>query len=215
MRFLTSVAVCCCAALAACTAPPGPEYRFTASQLAWQPYQAGQVLRFGNSQTATVRTYRVTRVIDVMTKLGGRWNVKSPPSYQAVTAFLQRTDSVGVEFEALGLVFDFDSPSVVSGNEPAVYAYLNWDALPNMPAAAALPVDELNQGLPLDTTRYGSVRLLPTYTLGAATYNSVVRYALQRTRYSNLTSPTTGLYLTKANGVVGFVQRNTLWYRIP
>ncbi|HET9506147.1 MAG TPA: hypothetical protein VFO93_21585 [Hymenobacter sp.] len=67
----------------------------------------------------------------------------------------------------------------------------------------------------MDTTRYGSVRLLPTYTLGAATYNSVVRYALQRTRYSNLTSPTTGLYLTKANGVVGFVQRNTLWYRIP
>jgi hypothetical protein len=70
MRFIALATCCCCAALAACTAP-GPQYRFTADQLAWQPYQEGQVLRFGNARTATVRTYRVSRVVDVMVEQSG------------------------------------------------------------------------------------------------------------------------------------------------
>lgn len=202
--------------MAACTSP-GPEYRFTADQLAWQPYQDGQVLRFGNSQTAAVRTYRVTRVLDIMEKQNALWGFKpfpheGPPSYQNVSAYLQRTDSLSDEFAAFRLDFDFVNSPVVAGSEMLVNARLNWDTPLYTPSIAILPVDELNQGLPLDTVRYGSVRLLPVHTLGSATYTAVVQYTLRSTQYGG---PTTGLYLTKANGVVGFVQRNALWYRIP
>ncbi len=196
--------------MAACTSP-SPEYRFTADQLAWQPYQEGQVLRFGNSQTAAVRTYRVTRILDNMDRQSSGWRFKSQPSFQRIGVFMQRADSLGNEFYSLGMHFDFSSPAVVPGNEWLVNASLEWDT----PPEARLPIDELNQGLPLDTTRYYGVRLLPVYTLGPATYTAVVRYRLTPWPNSNVSNPTTALYLTKTNGVVGFVQRNTLWYRIP
>jgi len=220
MRLIPSLTIFCyCAALAACNSP-GPEYHFTADQLAWQPYQDGQVLRFGNSRTAAVRTYRVTQVYDVLVQQSGGWGLKpfphqEPPSFQTITVLLQRTDSLGSEFEAFGLRFDFDHPSIVPGNELLVEAYLNWDTLLNTSAAAILPVDELNQGLPLDTTRYHGIRLLPTRTLGPATYAPVVQYILRGRPYPGNTNSITELYVTKVNGVVGFVQRNTLWYRIP
>lgn len=50
--------------LASCTDKPVPEYRFTAEQLAWQPYRVGDVLRFGQARSNKVRTFIVTEVND-------------------------------------------------------------------------------------------------------------------------------------------------------
>lgn len=196
--------------LAACSAEPSLQYHLTPEQLAWQGYQAGQVLRFGNRRTAAVRTYQVVQVNDELID-GGKsgsllpWAPKAAYRFQSICALLQRTDTASQQFTAVQL-----SPNLIGVGDPSRASCLvNW---PGLPIEAVLPVDELNQGVPLDTLQYGAV-VLPAATFGPATYAQVVQ--LTRRHYQG-SGPGMTIYYAKGQGVVAFAEQKTgLWYRLP
>lgn len=77
-----------------------PEYRFTAEQLAWQPYRVGDVLRFGQARSSKVRTFIVTEVNDRLETYSQSGNAPvylGPPSksrLQAIDVQVRRTDTL-------------------------------------------------------------------------------------------------------------------------
>jgi hypothetical protein len=201
--------------LASCSKTPGVKYPLSADRLAWQPYREGQVVRYVNSRTAATRTYTVTKVFDRLEKerLGINWvpllPSREPDEYQNVTVTMQRTDSAGYSFTVVDLVRSGD-PSYATG---LFFAAVGWETLGN----GQLPIDELNQGLPYDTTQYRGVKVLPTLTLGSNTYNNVLEI---KSLYTGTISPglptTTRVYYAKQLGVLAFDDKATgRWYRLP
>lgn len=197
--------------LAACSQAPVPQYRLTASQLAWQPYQAGQVLRFGNDRRPTVRRYTVLQATDelVSSYSAGGLLASRQQLYAAEVkgAQVQRTDTVAEPFLACSLSPDVNGPAP---NPASAICYVSWD---NFPIQAPLPVDEVNKGMAFDTAYYGATRLLPVATLGGNTYHQVLQ--VKRYHYQG-SGPSMVLYYTKNQGVVAFEEVKTgLWYRLP
>ena len=199
---------------AGCSNAPGTTYRLTPGQLAWQPYQLGQVLRFGNSRTPAIRTYRILNVEDVMLE-GPHSNGlvvlpflrrQDPDQFQNITVAAVRSDTVGVLFEALTLAAD---PSYSTGfPDVPVYGEAAWGSS----STVRLPIAEINNGIAFDTLGvYQHTRLLASLKLGSATYSQVVEV-----RRPTAAVGTTALYYAKGSGVVAFEERNTgLWYRLP
>ena len=196
--------------LAACSNDP-EQYRLSNDQLAWQHYQVNDVLRFGNSQSAQVRTYRITNLQDQMVRQYTGASMLPLPrkkyDCQQVTVTVQRTDSAATAETALNLELYYTN----SIPEIALQAEVGWD---KFYPYARLPLDEINQGLPIDTLQFPGITLLPTVTLGPTAYRQVVRATYLYTA-SAPTKGTRRLYYAKNYGVVGFVEGNTLWYRLP
>ena len=193
-------------ALTSCAKDP-IEHRLSADQLAWQPYRMNDVLRFGNGRSSQVRTYRITSLQDQMERQYTGTNFTPFPSSkhdcQHLTALVQRTDSAAVVETAIDLELSYY-------DELTLRAAAGWDNC----YPAPLPLDEINQGLPIDTLRYPGTALLPTFKSGPATYGPVIRITY---RYPTTVpnKPTRQLYCAKGYGVVGFVEGTTLWYRLP
>jgi len=214
-KYCVPLAVGASLFLASCSKTPGVKYPLSADRLAWQPYREGQVVRYVNSRTAATRTYTVTQVFDRLEKerVGINWVPllpgREPNEYQNVTVTMQRTDSAGVSFPVMDLVHNSD-PNYANG---LFFAFAGWETLGRAP----LPLDELNQGVPFDTTQYRGVKVVPAIKLGVATYRNVVEIKNLYTGAGNLGLPTiTRLYYAKQQGVLAFEDKATgLWYRLP
>ena len=189
---------------------PATKYRLSAEQLAWQPYQQGQVLRFGNSRTSAIRTYQVVLVTDAMVEYGGFCICVGieRPQFQQRTVTMQRTDTIAVNSRFNVLSLSMGEHFNITGVDPNFQAATEWDG----GGHAQLPIDEVNAGLPFDTTSYGPYqgsKLLPTYAVGTSTYTTVVQTV-------SGFGPTTAVYHAKSRGVVAFEDKRTgLWYRLP
>ncbi|MDJ0365113.1 hypothetical protein QMK33_08105 [Hymenobacter sp. H14-R3] len=196
--------------LVGCTNSP-EEYRLTSKQLAWQSYQAGQVLRFAQRPAGPVRTYRITGVEDHLERQPTGINFTILPSRkidcQHVTVTAQRTDTTALET----MVLDFRL-SYYAGNinfRPAI----GWQGVE---ASREMPIDSVNKGAAFDSLQYPGVQSLKTISLGGTTYAPVLRispFALPAT-------PANGtlrmLYYAKGAGVVAFEEVGIgLWYRLP
>jgi hypothetical protein len=202
--------------LASCSKTPGVKYLLSADRLAWQPYREGQVVRYANSRTGAVRSYTVIKVADYLEKerLGINWvpllGSREPDEYQNVAVTMQRTDSVGYGFTAVSLT-QSKGPGSPTGS--FFMATAGWETL----GTAPLPVDELNQGLPFDTTQYRGIKVLPTVALGSGTYSNVLEI---RSPYAGSISSglptTTRMYYAKQRGVLAFEDKATgLWSVVP
>lgn len=199
--------------LTSCSKSP-EEYRLSAEQLVWQPYRVGQVLRFGHAQDSKVRAYQITEVNDQLEKSYQMAVIglpfKAPERYyQRITVEAQRTDTVAMPRQILSMRIEDHSGQ----QNPPLKTTVEWEPF----FGALLPIDEINKGLPIDTIQYGSTELLPSATLGPATYLQVVHFA---TRSYN--SPPAGprgiheLYYARNQGLVGYREVGTgLWYRLP
>ena len=197
--------------LGACSQAPAPQYLLTASQLAWQPYQAGQVLRFGNDRRPTVRRYTVLQATDELVKsysAGGLFSSRQQLyAAEVKEAQVQRTDTAAGFFSACLLSPDVNEPAP---NPASASCYVNWE---DFPIQAPLPVDEVDKGIAFDTAYYSATRLLPVVTLGGSTYRQVLQ--VKRYHYQG-SGPSMVLYYAKSQGVVAFEEAKTgLWYRLP
>jgi hypothetical protein len=193
---------------------PAAQHRLTGEQLAWKGYQPGEVLRFGHSQDNSVRTYRITAIMEQMVKQAMGPNLtplptKLAPECQELTVMAQRTD-VPAQAQAvlvLGLYQDDQS------REIAPRALAEWEAS----GSVRLPVNEVSQGIPFDPLQYPATELLPTATFGPTTYSQVIHVT---TSYQGTPAPgirlTRQLYYAKDKGVVAYEEEGTgLWYRLP
>lgn len=93
-----------------------------------------------------------------------------------------------------------------------IYAAVGWDG----EFYHVLPLRELYQGrATVDTTQH----LLPTVRVGGVAYDSVFRLTQSAAIINGgsvpRNKPARLLYYAKGYGVVGFVEGNTLWYRLP
>lgn len=200
--------------LTACSKEPAVEYKLSADQLAWQGYTAGRELRFGHLQSPKVRTYLVTSVTDRMEKayMGINWlplPSKEPPRYQHITVMVQRTDTVAFPIVALELLLDYN-PNDYS--RPELRAVAEWGTF----YYGSLPLNEVNRGVPIDSTVYAAT-LLPSVTLGPSSYSQVLRL-----HGRPLGQPAPGsrfiqrLYYARGKGVVAYEETGSgLWYRLP
>jgi hypothetical protein len=205
---------------------PGPAYRLTADELAWQGYQQGQQLRFGRAGSAQVRTYLITEVSDRLepqyqsfwiTSLQGQ-----PPTYQHITVKGYRTDStiynVGSianprdSVRAVETFLDLHKyePRGMSGVR-VLLSQLGWDHW--FRADPLLENVTTNQPIPAGS----KVVLLPTSTLGAVSYGPTLQidrvYAVSPTPRQRVINR---VYYAKGKGVVGYEEQGTgLWYRLP
>ncbi|MCB2407667.1 hypothetical protein [Hymenobacter lucidus] len=199
--------------LSGCEKDP-EEYRLSAEQLAWQPYHANDVLRFGHAKDGKVRTYRVTEVQDQMEKQNTGINWTPFPSReliaQQVKVLALRTDSTAQPQTVLNLELYYDG----SEAKVVLLAEVEWETFY---PAARLPIDSVNAGVALGTTFTPGIEFLPTITLGPATYSQVIR---AQNQYPTATLPglklVRQLYYAKNKGVVAFEEDGTgLWYRLP
>ena len=205
---------CLALGMISCKKEPPVQYRLSPEQLAWQPYRAGEVLRFGHGKDARVRTYRISEVRDQMDSqyIGINFTPfpsKEPPLYQQIMVLAQRTDSVFSARPILELSLNFDP---VNRARPALRAEAEWETF----YYARLPVEEVNAGAPFDTLQYAA-RLLPSATFGPATYAQVIRVDNRPAPgTAPLGSRTRRLYYARGQGVVAFEEAgNDLWYRLP
>ena len=206
------------------------DVRLTAAQLAWQPYQAGQVLRFGRAGAAAIRTYRVADVHDRLEEVsrGGSAPVYlGPPKkyrVQTIDVTMRRTDTVryamtytstpahpdSALFDQATSLLSLSADENAPGN--LAYTYFNWD----VGLANTLPIDRAEAGqVPFDTTQH----VLSALTLGGVTYAGPV-LRLSNPGFSPSAyvprSPLASLvFYAKSYGVVGFVEKRVLWYRLP
>lgn len=195
---------------------PAPQYKLSAAQLAWQGYHQGEVLRFGNSQSSKVRTYRITEVEDRLDSVYIRsgWlplPQKEAPVYQHITVLAQRTDSTYSPQQILDLQIQLDRSTY---DHPTLRAVAQWGSF----YYAQLPIDAANSNAPLDSVSYPGTKLLPSVTLGPVTYSHVL-HVLNRTPDGPTSAgsrTTRQLYYAQGKGVVAFVETGTgLWYRLP
>ena len=213
-----------------CSKKPPIESRLPAEALAWQPYQAGQVLRFGQAQTSQIRTFTITNVRDefIDYSQGGNAPVYLGPPTRYRTEQLEvtisRTDTVHYMRTAVSTIAKPDSLLFTTGTE--LLSLTAADELTRMPLAyvgwdigfhSSFPLQEVLKGqLPADTMQH----LLPTLRLGGVAYGPVLLL-------SNQAAAPTGpyvsfprnkaarrVYYAKGFGVVGFVEGATLWYRL-
>jgi hypothetical protein len=218
-------------ALAGCAEKPAVESRLPAEALAWQPYQVGQVLRFGQAKTSQVRTFAVTTVSDKLTAYsqGGTSPVYlgPPTNYrtQMIIVTASRTDTVRYMRTAVSTAAKPDSVlyaggttllslQASDGRSSALPAYVGWD----IGFGSSFPLQEVLAGqAPADTAQL----LLPSLRLGGVTYGPVLRLANQTAAPTGpyvsfpRNKPARRLYYAKGVGVVGFVEGTTLWYRLP
>lgn len=195
----------------ACTKEPAAHYRFSPAQLAWQPYQQGQVLRFGNGRTSAVRTYKVNMVTDEEYQYN-TFLSKNRPYFQALEAHAGRTDSTSNgALSVASLVFDQDAtfPGQLSAKPAPVVARVSWPGY----YTAVLPVDELNSRNQPDSLAFQSLKLVLGLALGPTTYAQAVRIRIPMQRAG---TPVATLYYARGSGVVGFQEYGGgLWYRLP
>jgi hypothetical protein len=203
LLFLALLAVL----LAACSKDP-IRYRLSQEQLAWQGYRLGEVLRFGHARNNEVRTYQVVKIEDVMETRPG-FHLGSRPEYQRISVVVQRTDSITLPQEVLELMLSEYS------ERGSVQAIAQWGAF----SFAALPIDAVNRGTPIDTSQYQypGARLLRNATFGAVTYASVIQASNPAAPgASSFSRYTRRLYYARGKGVVAFEEANNdLWYRLP
>jgi hypothetical protein len=203
---------------------PGPQYRFSDEQRAWQPYHPGDVLRFGHAQDSRVRTYRIIDVDDHMEEARnvGISLGKGHPMYEEVTVRAERMDTTlyyycgasgqpldSMLFQTIALNMTLYNPT---GGMPLLQASCGWDY---SAYSRSLPLDSAIAGAQLD---YLTLKILPKVTLGGIDYGQTIWQALdygsqQSTRRYKLIRQ---LYYTREKGVVAFEEDGTgLWYRLP
>ncbi len=205
---------------------PGPAYRLTADELAWQGYQQGQHLRFGRAGSAQVRTYLIAQVNDQMEEQYQSFWIASvqgrPPTYQHITVKGYRTDSV--IYNVGSIANPRDSTRAISTfldlrkYEPRaqpgtlwLLSQVGWDYW--FIGDPLLQDVTTNQVLP----PRGNVLLLPTVTLGGVSYGPT----LQMTRsYGVSPAPRqrviSRIWYARGKGVVAYEEVGTgLWYRLP
>lgn len=209
-----------------CSEEPVEEYKLSPELLAWQPYRAGDVLRFGQARSGKVRTFAIEEVDDRFESYSRGGNAPvylGPPQrirMQLVDVRVRRTDTLRYVRTAISTPTTPDSILFTSAtallsigaiDNKSSFAYLNWDV--GFSNTLALDQVVANQ-TPLDTTQ----RLLPTLRLGGIDYGPVLQVSngLQSLPAEFLrTRPARRVYYAKGFGVVGFVEGSTLWYRLP
>jgi hypothetical protein len=188
-----------CLLLPGCAGSP-EEYRLTNQQIAWQGYQAGQVLRFTQRPGGPVRTYRITSVDDRMERQtqGINFTVFLPRrdiDCQHVTVSAQRTDTTGQVTVVLDFELNYYAGSI--DFRPTI----GWE---NFEAYKELPLDSINKGVAFDSLRYPGVRLLPTAAFGGVTYTPVLQIAPDISGSTPAKGALQMLYYAKGTGVVAF-----------
>ncbi|MDO7877178.1 hypothetical protein Q5H93_20700 [Hymenobacter sp. ASUV-10] len=200
---------------------PGPQYRLSAEQLAWQPYRIGEVLRFGHAQDGRVRSYRIASVDSRMDGARGVY-FSGRPGYERITVKTQRLDTTfyyynsapgqpldSALFQTMALDLYLYAPE---GGTPQLQAQYGWDY---SVFSRSLPLDSAIAGA---TWNYPTLRILPSVTLGGIDYAQTIWQALD---YGNQQSSRRyklirQLYYAKGKGVVAFEEDGTgLWYRLP
>ena len=207
-----------------------PEYRFTAEQLAWQPYRTGDVLRFGHARNGRIRTFRISKVDDRIESpynCGGIALGGCPVSrLQYITVEAQRTDTVRYFRHSATTTAPSDS-SAYNGSDPLLEMWLDDDhgssATPVVVARLTWDFSALG-GLPLQGVTAGTVvndatvQVLPAVQLGGSSYGQTLLLTRPATVYQTYlrARPVRSLYYAKGHGVVGFVEQGAdLWYRLP
>ena len=224
-------AVLLSSALAGCGERKTVENRLSAEELAWQPYRAGQVLRFGQDKSSKVRTYVVGDVNDELMEYSRGGNAPVflglPTRYriQTISVGAGRTDTVRYVRTSVSTIAKPDSGLYTGGYELLRFraaddidssppAYLGWD----IGFSSNFPLKEVAAGrVPADTAQ----QLLPALRLGGIEYGLVLRLANQLATPTGpyvsfpRNKPARRVYYAKGVGVVGFVEGTTLWYRLP
>jgi hypothetical protein len=220
--------VLCSVGLASCdkSNTPGPAYRLTADELAWQGYQQGQQLRFGRAGSTQVRTYVIAEVSDRLEQqYQSVWIAflqGQPPRYQHIIVKGYRPDSVIYNVGSIANPRDsaravdtfLDVQKYEPRSTPGVRVLLSqvgWDHW--FRADPLLQDVTTSQPLPAG----GKVVLLSNSTLGTVSYGPTLQidrpYAVSpapRQRVINR------IYYAKGKGVVGYEEQGTgLWYRLP
>ena len=201
--------------LAGCGKSPGPQYRFSAAQLAWQAYHPGDVLRFGHDQDSRVRTYRVTKVTDEMENRPGFYLSfdSEPPKYQHISVEMKRTDTTVTYFRALDMDVPPETGAPARPDSTWCQASAEWEN-----SWMQLPIDAVERGRRIDTLVYGPNELLPTATFGPSTYTGVIHSTVRHPYGSPTGTPRrpSHFYYARNKGVVAFEEDGTgLWYRLP
>ena len=198
LRYLSIVAamVLLCL-LGACSDPK--EYRLTPEQLAWQGYQAGEVIHFGRARDGQVRTYKVTDIKDELRTQHVGITLGKPPKFQEISVSVQRIDTIAPVHQVLKF-------SLYNAELRATAA---WDEL----YPFWLPIDSVSRNAPIDTTQYSNTKLLRNIVLGPTMYPEVLH--VTRKSAANPTRQNQ-LYYAKGQGVVAYEEDDTgLWYRLP
>lgn len=210
MKYFNKLIISGGLVLAGCAGPP-EEYRLTSQQLAWQPYQAGQVLRFAQRPGGPVRTYRIANVDDQLVKQSQGINFTLLPRSdilcQQVAVTAQRLDTTAQPTTVLDFALNYYAGDITF--RPTA----GWDGFN---AYDSLPIDSVNKGVAFDSLRYTGIRLLQTAAFGGITYGPVLRILI----FSSSATPVKGalrvLYYAKGAGVVAFEEVGRgLWYRLP
>ncbi|MCR5889078.1 hypothetical protein LRS06_15135 [Hymenobacter sp. J193] len=209
------------------------EYKLSAEQLAWQPYKAGDILRFGNARNSSIRTFTITNVDDQLHQysLGGDAPVYLGPAkkvkYQTLDVYALRTDTLRyvhnpatspTELDSLPysyattiLSMKANADEGPSYGEGSTYTLVRWD----IGFSNVLPLEQVGSGQQLSDTTH---QLLPSLRLGGIDYGPVLRISNSQTsppvEFPRL-RPARLVYYAKGYGVVGFVEGGTLWYRLP
>ncbi|MBG8555301.1 hypothetical protein [Hymenobacter guriensis] len=216
-----------------CSPEPVKEYKLSAEQLAWQPYNAGDVLRFGNARNSSVRTFTITNVQDQLQEysFGGNAPVYLGPAKkiksQRLEVYARRTDTLrymltpaSTPTQPDSVPYTYATPILAmeanAGEGPSYggsssYALVGWD----IGFSNWLPLEQVISKQPLSDTTH---QLLPSLRLGGIDYGPVLRVSNRQTappaEFPRL-RPARLLYYAKDYGVVGFVEGSTLWYRLP
>jgi hypothetical protein len=205
---------------------PGPAYRLTADELAWQAYEQGQQLRFGRAGSSQVRSYLVSEVSDQMEQQYQSVWIASvqgqPPTFQHIKVSGYRTDSL--EYTAGGIANPRDSVRTVytfldlqkyavkgSPSTIMLLSKIGWDYW----STTYPPLQEIINNQPL--LAGGPVTLLPSVTLGGIAYGPTL---LITRNYSLPVSPrqhiVSCIWYARGKGVVGYEEVGAgVWYRLP
>lgn len=226
--FLCLLLPVCGVALSSCNKSnePGPAYYLTTEELAWQGYQLGQQLRFGQAGSSRVRTYAVVEVIDRLEEgYQPVWiaSVQGQlPTYQHITVKGYRTDSASYVVASINSPKDsvrevdtfLDLQKYAPNHDPAKQALLSrvgWGTV--FTADPQLQAVTTGQSLAAN----GNVTMLPTFAVGGITYGptlQIVRgYKVSPGPKQQVTNQ---IWFAKGRGVVAFEeQASGLWYRLP
>ncbi len=186
-----------------CEKAPAVEHKLSAEQLTWQPYRAGDILRFGHARDNKVRTYRITEVRDTTDSFSGIF-FGTRPIYQHIVVMAQRTDTVSRPEQVLEINLAPITPSFIQ----PLWARVSWES-----CSTSLPIDKLNEGTPLDTVDYKGIRLLQLATFGPTIHAQVVHMT---DYYRGPGAQPAHIYYARNKGVVAFKEGGTdLWYRLP
>jgi hypothetical protein len=205
---------------------PGPAYRLTADELAWQGYQQGQELRFGRAGSSQVRSYLISEISDQMEhQYQSVWLASvqgQPPTFQHIKVSGYRTDSV--EYRAGGSANPRDSVRAVylfldlqkyavNGDLATItlLSSIGWDYW----STTYPPLQEVINNQPLLSG--GPVTLLPSVVLGGVAYGPTLlitrNYSLPLAPRQHIISR---IWYARGQGVVGYEEVGAgTWYRLP